>query len=75
MRTRSCVYIALILLIAFAACASGLKEDPAPAGTGVIAQAATLKALSLSIASPVRAGRPYPALMTCTLPSAGADIL
>lgn len=74
MKTTAGSYLILIVLIAFAACASTAKEDTNPGQRASAVQASSMKALSLKIASPVQAGRPYPALMTCTLPAAGADI-
>lgn len=70
---KAVTLLVLMSLVAFTACASSSKEGTSPVQASNVGQANSMKSLSLRIASPVKAGTPYPALMTCTLPAAGVE--
>lgn len=67
--------LVITALITITGCVSTDKDGVIADQNSSNARATSMKALSLTIKSPVQSGIPYPALMTCTLPAGGADII
>lgn len=70
MNIRSLLIPAVIILTA--SCAGVQKGESSRAGFQA-GSSPQVKALSLKIPSPVKAGKPYPAYIVCTMPPAGIE--